>query len=98
MDDLISRLMDLGLSEYEANIYCLLLKREYATASEIAKLTQISRPRVYSLLANLVAKNFCPDIVRFVFCVKRKIFFLFFINDKITKMALIEYKRYTKIN
>jgi sugar-specific transcriptional regulator TrmB len=53
--------MDLGLSEYEANIYCLLLKREYATASEIAKLTQISRPRVYSLLANLVAKNFCAE-------------------------------------
>ena len=61
MKTLLSRLVDLGISKYEADIYCLLLKREYATASEIAKLTQISRPRVYSLLANLVEHNFCSE-------------------------------------
>ncbi|MDY6914797.1 MAG: helix-turn-helix domain-containing protein [Candidatus Cloacimonadota bacterium] len=61
MEKFLTRLVDLGLSKLEARIYCLLLKREYAPASEIAKLTQISRPRVYSLLSNLVARNFCIE-------------------------------------
>jgi DNA-binding MarR family transcriptional regulator len=50
-------LKDLGFSEKECEIYILLLQHGKMGPAEISKLTQISRPTVYSVAKELVKKG-----------------------------------------
>ncbi|HMK46434.1 MAG TPA: helix-turn-helix domain-containing protein [Methanocella sp.] len=50
---LIRSLKTLGLSEYEARIYCALIRYDYAEAKELVDFVGISKPSVYESLQSL---------------------------------------------
>ena len=52
------RLVELGLTGYEASAYVALTKRGHATASEAASIAELPRQRIYDVLEGLVAKGF----------------------------------------
>lgn len=54
---LIKSLERLSLTYSEAVVYLCLLKRPFSSASEVAKLTKIPRPRVYKILEKLEMKQ-----------------------------------------
>ncbi|MDD2707954.1 MAG: helix-turn-helix domain-containing protein [Verrucomicrobiae bacterium] len=51
---MIEQLSELGIEGKRANVYLTLLRTGPASASEIAKLTNLKRPTVYDLLAELM--------------------------------------------
>ncbi|MEM0506994.1 MAG: TrmB family transcriptional regulator sugar-binding domain-containing protein [Thermosphaera sp.] len=55
---LLSRLMLLGFTKYEARAYIALLKHGSLTSSEIIKLARIPQPRIYDIMDSLVSKGF----------------------------------------
>jgi HTH-type transcriptional regulator, sugar sensing transcriptional regulator len=61
MTDLIKDLSLLGIPGREAEIYIALLAKKEFTASEIAKITSISRTKTYDILQNLVKKGLCCE-------------------------------------
>jgi len=58
-----SDLIKIGLKESEAKLYINLLKKKSFTASEISKLTGLSRPKTYEYLHRLVEKGLCTEIL-----------------------------------
>src|SRR5215475_6329211 len=52
------RLVELGLTGYEASAYIALTKRGHATASEAASIAELPRQRIYDVLDGLVAQGF----------------------------------------
>ena len=56
-DAIIKNLKEFGLGEKEANIYLVLLELEIATASQIAKATNINRSSTYVVLESLKEKG-----------------------------------------
>jgi len=61
MKDYIVRLQELGLTRREAEIYLALLSKKELTASEIAKITSVSRTKSYEILQNLVKRKVCNE-------------------------------------
>lgn len=61
--DYIEAIKRIGLTEYEARVYLNLLKKQYFSASEIAKLSAISRSKIYEILNGLKNKGFCVEIL-----------------------------------
>lgn len=61
MKELSEKLQELGLSGREAEIYLALLIKNELSASEVAKITSVSRTKSYELLQNLVKKNVCNE-------------------------------------
>ncbi len=59
----IKFLIEIGLTESEAKVYFHLLKKNHFTATEIASVTKIARTQVYDILANLISKNMCMEIL-----------------------------------
>ena len=59
--DLISKLQDIGLTGREAEIYINMLQKKEFKAPEIAKITTISRTKIYEVLQNLVNKGVCNE-------------------------------------
>lgn len=59
----ISTLIEIGLTKSEAVIYLNLLLRKSFTASEISKLSGISRSKTYEILHKLVIKGLCVEIL-----------------------------------
>ena len=57
-DPEIARLVDLGLTGYEASAYVALIRRGDATASEVARIASLPRQRIYDVLDGLVAQGF----------------------------------------
>lgn len=53
MDELVSKLKDIGLNGYEAKVYLALLKKYPATGYEISKLADIPQARAYDTLKAL---------------------------------------------
>jgi len=51
------RLVELGLTSYEAKAYLALVRRDSSAASEVARLARIPRQRIYDVLATLVQKG-----------------------------------------
>jgi sugar-specific transcriptional regulator TrmB len=51
------RLVELGLTTYEAKAYLALVRRDASTAAEVARLARIPRQRIYDVLATLVEKG-----------------------------------------
>jgi HTH-type transcriptional regulator, sugar sensing transcriptional regulator len=56
---MIDRLVNLGLSSYEATAYLTLLKRGEASPVEVATKAKIPKQRVYDVLSSLHSKGFC---------------------------------------
>src|SRR4051795_8726393 len=52
------RLVELGLTGYEASAYVALTRRGEATASEVASIAELPRQRIYDVLEGLVGKGF----------------------------------------
>jgi HTH-type transcriptional regulator, sugar sensing transcriptional regulator len=57
MDRMINRLVNLGLTSYEARAYVALLRRDSSTAAETARIAGLPRQRVYDVLSSLVEKG-----------------------------------------
>ena len=57
MDDLISKLVELGFSEYEAKIYLVLLRQNPATGYEISKASGVPTSKIYENLQRLKNKG-----------------------------------------
>src|ERR1700722_5040267 len=51
------RLVDLGLTTYEAKAYLALLRRDSSTPADVARLARVPRQRIYDVLATLVHKG-----------------------------------------
>lgn len=62
MVNIISKLLEIGLTEYEAKAYSVLLKQNVASATEITKIGNIPRGRVYDILNLLIEKGFCVTV------------------------------------
>ena len=58
MSDLISKLAELGFSEYEAKIYLVLLRQNPATGYEISKASGVPTSKIYQNLERLKKKGF----------------------------------------
>ena len=57
----VDRLVRIGLTRYEARVYVALIRRDGWTAADIARTTGVPRPRVYDVLASLVAKGLAAE-------------------------------------
>jgi len=53
MDEIISKLKEIGLNEYQSKVYVALLKKFPATGYEISKLANIPQARAYDTLKSL---------------------------------------------
>ena len=51
------RLVDLGLTTYEAKAYLALLRRDSSTPADVARLARVPRQRIYDVLATLVQRG-----------------------------------------
>jgi sugar-specific transcriptional regulator TrmB len=59
MEDLdAQRLVELGLTGYEASAYLALTRRGQATGAEVARIAKLPRQRIYDVLDGLVARGF----------------------------------------
>ncbi len=61
MEDIITKLQSLGISGREAEVYLALMQKNEMTAPEAAKLTTVSRTKVYEILQNLIKKGLCNE-------------------------------------
>lgn len=57
MDEVISKLKDIGLNEYQSKVYVAMLKKYPATGYEISKLANIPQSRTYDTLKALEAMH-----------------------------------------
>lgn len=62
MSGFINELKNSGLQEYEAKIYFLLLTHDSLNPTEISKLSDVPRTKIYPVLKNLIKKGFCTRI------------------------------------
>jgi len=63
INDNTKKLIELGLSQREARVYLVLLKKSNFTATEIAKVSGIPRQKIYDILDNLIKKGICTEKV-----------------------------------
>ncbi|MBI9031471.1 TrmB family transcriptional regulator [bacterium] len=59
MPDIIERLINIGLTKYEASVYHTLLQKPDLSATELANLASVPRTRVYEVINLLHDKGFC---------------------------------------
>lgn len=57
----VDRLVRLGLTLYEARAYVALIRRDGSTPAEVAKVAGVPRPRIYDVIASLVAKGLASE-------------------------------------
>ncbi|HEX8032289.1 MAG TPA: helix-turn-helix domain-containing protein [Ktedonobacterales bacterium] len=57
----VERLVRLGLTLYEARAYVALIRRDGSTPAEVAKVAGVPRPRIYDVIASLVAKGLVSE-------------------------------------
>ena len=62
-DFIIENLIKIGLTKSQAVIYINLLKKQSFTASEVSKISEISRAKTYEILNQLVKKGLCVEIL-----------------------------------
>lgn len=58
---IVDRLVHLGLTLYEARVYVALIRRDGSTPAEVAKVAGVPRPRIYDVIASLVAKGLASE-------------------------------------
>lgn len=62
-DNSLNQIINLGLSEYEAKVYLALLKKKSLLAREISQISKVPRTRIYEVLAKLIEKGLCIEIL-----------------------------------
>lgn len=62
MEQIISALLDMGLTEYEAKVYASLLNMGKSTASQVALESKVPRARIYDVLSTLARKGWVTII------------------------------------
>lgn len=60
-DILIKQLVELGLTSYEARVYCAVTRYSNSSASELASAAGIPRPKVYQVLTALSEKGLITE-------------------------------------
>jgi len=61
MNEYIKNLINLGFNESEAKVYFNLLRKNNFSAAEIAKLSQISKTKIYEVLDKLIHNGLCIE-------------------------------------
>jgi len=61
--DIKYKLVELGLTEYESKGYLSMLKKHDFTATELSRISEIPRTRVYEILQKLVQRGLCIEIL-----------------------------------
>lgn len=61
MFEKIKDLMNIGLTENEAKVYCCLLKKHQFTATEISQCAGVNRSKIYSVLSSLTKRGLCTE-------------------------------------
>ena len=64
LKDLFEKLQNIGISKREAEVYIALLQKNEFTAPELAKITTITRTKIYEILQNLIRKGICNENYR----------------------------------
>jgi HTH-type transcriptional regulator, sugar sensing transcriptional regulator len=59
--ELIKKLQQIDLCKREAEVYIALLQKREFTAPELAKITTVTRTKIYEILQNLVRKGMCNE-------------------------------------
>ncbi len=59
----MQKLIELGLSQREARVYLVLLKKSDFTATELAKVSGIPRQKIYDILDGLIKRGVCAERV-----------------------------------
>ena len=54
-------LSNLGLSDYEARVYLTILRHPQSRVPEIARLSKVPQPKVYSTIKSLIARGLCEN-------------------------------------
>jgi sugar-specific transcriptional regulator TrmB len=62
MDEILKKIINIGLTKNEAKIFYHLLKNGGQTASELSKIIGINRSNIYSILSNLISKGLCKEV------------------------------------
>lgn len=92
--ELIEKLQNLGLPKRESEIYIALLQGSKFSASEISKITSISRNKSYEMLQNLVKKGLCNESykngIKVFSCIKPKIVMNNMLLDLEEKRKLVD--------
>ena len=57
----IKKIQQIGLSQREAEVYIALLQKNEFTVPELAKITTVTRTKIYEILQNLVRKGMCNE-------------------------------------
>jgi len=57
----VNQLINIGLTENEAKVYCCLLKKQQFTATEISQLAEVNRSKIYSVLHSLKKNGLCNE-------------------------------------
>ncbi len=67
--ELTSRLIQLGLTSYEAKAYLALIRRDSFTAAQVARQANLPRQRIYDVLGSLVEKGLATtrpgDVIKY---------------------------------
>ncbi len=61
LEKIENEMIDLGFSPREAKVYKILFQKKDFTATEIQKLVNIPRTKVYEVLNKLISKGFCTE-------------------------------------
>lgn len=64
MDDLLTKLVQLGFTQKEASVYLTALQLEVACANDIAHLSGVNRATTYSVLKSLLQKGLVTELKR----------------------------------
>lgn len=59
--DIIKKLQQIGFSKREAEVYAAILQKREFTAPELAKITTVTRTKIYEILQNLIHKGMCNE-------------------------------------
>ncbi len=59
MEEMLQKMKEFGLSDYEARVYTALLQKDRLTAIEISRITKIPKTKIYAVINKLEKKNFC---------------------------------------
>ena len=63
VNKIISHLIEVGFSEYEAKVYASLVKTNPATAYEIAKNSGIPTSKIYEVISKLQEKKISSSVI-----------------------------------
>jgi HTH-type transcriptional regulator, sugar sensing transcriptional regulator len=64
MKEFVEKLQYLGIPKREGEVFLALLQKNEFTATEISKITSVSRTKSYEILQNLVKKGLCKESYR----------------------------------